>query len=176
MKKPHIKTIVATLLLATLDGIGMFTITYMKKEAVPQKANKVQIIKSQRKLCLLASGKVIHTFRISMGPNPKGHKMFEGDGRTPEGVYTLDWRNEKSKFHKSIHISYPNDSDKQYAETHAKKPGGQIMVHGLPNGKSWLGYLHLLKNWTQGCIAVTNSEMDIIWQKVDDGIPIEILP
>lgn len=123
---------------------------------------------------LLSSEKVIYEFKISLGKHPIGHKQFEGDSKTPEGNYTIDWRNENSNFYRSLHISYPNDRDIAYAENLGRSAGGLIMIHGLPNKYGWLGKLHLLKDWTDGCIAVTNKEMDIIWEVIQDGTAIHI--
>jgi len=111
---------------------------------------------------------------IALGDNPSGHKQQEGDERTPEGTYTLDWRNNKSLCYKSIHVSYPNQADQQRAQALGVPPGGNIMIHGLPNGWGWLGRMHRWKDWTDGCVGVTNKEMDTIWTLVDNGTPIEI--
>lgn len=139
-----------------------------------EKASRVLILKSERKLILYKENKEIFRCSISLGKNPIGQKNEEGDGRTPEGKYILDWRNPNSKFYKSIHISYPNEADKKRAKAKGVSPGGQIMIHGIKNGRAWIGKLHLLKDWTQGCIAVTNKEMDILWNSINDGTPVEI--
>jgi murein L,D-transpeptidase YafK len=138
-------------------------------------ADKVVVHKTKRILYLYNNNKVIFSCKISLGTNPVGNKEMEGDRRTPVGTYKLDWRNPHSKYHKSIHISYPNQKDKERAALKNVSPGGLIMIHGIRDGIGWIGKLHLLKDWTHGCIAVTNKEMDIIWKKVKDGTPIEIL-
>lgn len=142
------------------------------------KAEKVEVYKKERRLLLLdKSGETIKSYRISLGGQPVGHKEREGDERTPEGLYLLDWRNEKSAFYKSIHISYPSDGDIKTAQRQGVSPGGMIMIHGIRNGFSWVGAHHLkYDRWTDGCIAVTNGEMDEIWQSVENGTPIEIFP
>jgi murein L,D-transpeptidase YafK len=105
-----------------------------------------------------------------------GHKQFEGDQRTPEGVYTLDWRNPRSIAHLSLHISYPDAADRAFAAAAGRSPGGHIMIHGLPNGWGFLGPIHHWRAWTDGCIAVTNAEMREIWSLVPNGTPIEMVP
>jgi murein L,D-transpeptidase YafK len=102
--------------------------------------------------------------------------MRQGDHKTPEGIYILDRRNPRSQFYKSIHISYPSQQDRARAKTQGVSPGGDIYLHGLPNGYGWIGQGHRLKDWTDGCIAVTNEEIDEIWRTVPDGTPIEIRP
>lgn len=138
--------------------------------------SQVVVHKSQRRLHLMSGDEILHSYRISLGDNPVGHKLFEGDNRTPEGQYTLDWRNYNSDFYKSIHISYPSEEDRALADAWGLDPGGSIMIHGLPNGAGDLAFAYAGLDWTNGCIAVTNEEMDEIWQLVRDGTPISILP
>lgn len=138
---------------------------------------KVLVQKGSRSLQLLSDGRVVRQYRISLGDNPQGHKLYEGDSRTPEGEYTLDWRNAGSSFYKSIHISYPSARDREMAEMWGLSPGGSIMIHGLPNGTDEdLAFAFTGLDWTDGCIAVSNPEIDEIWQLVSDGTPIEIVP
>ncbi len=139
-------------------------------------ADKVLVVKSEGKLYLLNKGKIIARMDASFGGNPVGHKKQQGDERTPEGSYILDYKNPNSAFYKSIHISYPNKADRQRARKAGVDPGGDIMVHGQKNGLGWLSWVNQNFNWTQGCIAVSNSDMDIIWQSVKVGTPIEIKP
>ncbi|MFW5936693.1 MAG: L,D-transpeptidase family protein, partial [Desulfosalsimonas sp.] len=114
---------------------------------------------------------------VALGGNPRGHKQQEGDGRTPEGLYVLDYKNPNSEFYKSIHISYPNADDRKTARELGVSPGGAIMIHGQKNGADRLSTeIIQLFNWTDGCIAVTNSAMDEIWQAVDINTPIRIKP
>lgn len=140
------------------------------------KADQALVVKSQHTLTLLSQGKVLRTYKVALGGTPVGAKEQEGDHKTPEGRYILDRRNPKSRFYKSIHVSYPNERDKQRASQRGVSPGGDIMVHGLPNGFGWLGAAHRNMDWTDGCVAVTNAEMDEIWDVVPDGTPIEIRP
>ncbi|MCC0038177.1 MAG: L,D-transpeptidase family protein [Brucellaceae bacterium] len=140
------------------------------------KADLVRVDKSDRRLELLRKGTVLRSYRVALGNAPEGHKREEGDERTPEGRYVLDWRNPGSSFHKSIHISYPNAADRAAAKAAGRDPGGLIMIHGQPNGFGWWSWLLQLVDWTDGCIAVTDAEMDEIWTMVDNGTPIEITP
>ncbi len=140
------------------------------------KASAVLVDKSNRSLRLLNDGKTLREYSISLGKQPVGHKLYEGDQRTPEGRYILDWRNSNSKFYRSLHVSYPNRRDAARAHKLGKSPGGNIMIHGLPNEFHYAPWLYKGKDWTDGCIAVNNTEMDEIWEMVDDGTPIIILP
>jgi murein L,D-transpeptidase YafK len=140
------------------------------------KADRVVVLKQERTLHLMNHGKIFKTYKVALGGDPVGHKVQMGDHRTPEGNYVLDRRNVRSKFYKSIHISYPNTADQANAEKLHVSPGGDIFLHGLPNGYGWVGGRHRLKDWTDGCIAVTDDEMDEIWRLVPDGTPIEIRP
>lgn len=142
----------------------------------PQKADLVVVRKSKRILQLLRQGRPFRTYQIALGPEPVGPKRRSGDGRTPEGVYTLDWRNPNSSFYRAIHVSYPAPHDQVAAERWGVAPGGLIMIHGLPNGVPAVRVGHPWNNWTNGCIAVTNHEMDEIWSLVDDGTTIIIYP
>ena len=125
---------------------------------------------------LLRAGEVLREYKIALGGNPRGPKRARGDRRTPEGLYMLDWRNQDSAYHRAIHISYPNDEDVRRAAEMGVPPGNGIMIHGLPDGQAWVGDVHRKYDWTNGCIAVTDDEMNEIWELVDDGTPIEIRP
>ncbi|MEX2475523.1 murein L,D-transpeptidase family protein [Marinobacter sp.] len=143
---------------------------------LPAGINKVLVRKSERRLYLMDDDQVVKSYRISLGENPEGHKLYEGDQRTPEGDYELDWRNADSDFYKSIHISYPNVQDRELASAWGLDPGGSIMIHGLPNEAGDLAFAYIGLDWTNGCIAVTNDQMDEIWTLVHNGTPIRILP
>ncbi|MCA9505590.1 MAG: L,D-transpeptidase family protein [Myxococcales bacterium] len=136
----------------------------------------VRVYKGARRLVLLAADEEVASYPIALGRDPVGHKQERGDGRTPEGLYVIDWRMEASAYHRSLHISYPNDDDLQRASERGVDPGGAIMIHGLPNGRGRIGKAHLLVDWTDGCIAVTNAEIEEIWRLVADGVAIEIRP
>jgi murein L,D-transpeptidase YafK len=140
------------------------------------KADMVIVNKKERTLNLMRQGQILKTFKVALGGQPLGPKLQQGDHKTPEGTYSLDRRNANSKFYRSIHVSYPNAADRAQAAARGVDPGGDIMVHGLPNGFGWLKSTHRVMDWTDGCIAVTDEEMDEIWQAVDDGTPIEIRP
>ena len=138
--------------------------------------DKIVVQKASHTMTLYQNGRALKTYRISLGKNPVGPKTRTGDGRTPEGNYTLDFRNPNSRFHKSLHISYPNAADRVAAEQNGVNPGGDIMVHDLQNGLGWIGRFLRFWDWTDGCIAVTDSEIEEIWRSVHDGTSIEIRP
>lgn len=139
-------------------------------------ADKVVVEKGKRKLHLMRGGEIFRTFDIALGMSPVGDKESEGDFRTPEGVYTLDTRNPNSDFFLSIHISYPNAKDRREASLKGVSPGGQIMIHGQPNNPTYSAAYYRQQDWTNGCIAVSNSDMIDIWLMAPNEIPIEILP
>jgi murein L,D-transpeptidase YafK len=139
-------------------------------------ADKVLVLKSEHTLELLDHGKILKKYRVALGSTPVGKKQKQDDHKTPEGLYILDRRNEHSQFYRSLHISYPNAEDRDQARKSGAAPGGDIMLHGLPNGFGWIGSQHRLRDWTDGCIAVTDDEIDEIWRAVADGTPIEIRP
>lgn len=174
MRYPTIRKTFVFLVILTLAS-GLFWSSQNSARASVPKAEKVVVIKSKRILMLLKDGEIFRTYRISLGKQPNGHKVMAGDQRTPEGRYVLDSRNSRSKYHLAIHISYPNESDVLNARRRGVSPGGGIMIHGLsrsPRG----GNVTVVSDWTNGCIAVSNSEMEEIWQLVQDGTPIEIRP
>ena len=140
------------------------------------KADRVIVMKKERKLTLMSQRKVLKTYKVALGGDPIGAKARQGDHKTPEGVYRLDRRNAQSKFYKSVHISYPDAKDTAQARKMGVSPGGDVYVHGLPNGYKWVGANHRLKDWTDGCVAVTDEEIDEIWKVVPNGTPIEIRP
>jgi len=141
-----------------------------------EEADSVLVVKSKSKLYLMKAGKVLKAYQVALGANPKGHKTKMGDERTPEGRYVLDYKKSDSAFYKAIHISYPNEADKRKAKKLGVNPGGFIMIHGQKNRFGGLWWLTQRFNWTEGCVAVSNREMDEIWQAVDVGTPIEIKP
>lgn len=147
-----------------------------RASAAAVKVDKVVVIKSKRLMMLLKDGEIFKTYRVALGKQPKGHKIQAGDNRTPEGSYIVDSRNPKSNYYLALRISYPNESDIALAQRLGVSPGGGIMIHGLPNGADNIGKLHGFDDWTNGCIAVTNAEMEEIWQHVPDGAAVEIKP
>ena len=151
--------------------------TSENKQAMPTNImiDKVFVDKSARTLQLLSDDKVIKSYHIALGGNPIGHKRQQGDQRTPVGNYKLDYKNEKSGYYRSIHISYPNTADKARAKSRGVSAGGDIMIHGQKNGFGAFGILNQQRDWTEGCMAVTNDEMDEIMAAVKIGTAIEIV-
>lgn len=139
-------------------------------------ADLVTVDKSDRQLKLWRKGRQLAAFPVALGGNPVGHKQQEGDERTPEGRYVIDWRNAKSGYFLSLHISYPDKADRARAASAGVSPGGDIMIHGQPNGYAATGAALQKFDWTNGCIAVTNAHMKTIWDAVPDGTTIEIAP
>jgi len=148
----------------------------VQQPASAQKADSVLILKKDHVLELLAGGKMIRTYKVALGRGGLAPKEREGDGRTPEGHYVIDARNADSHYHRALHVSYPNAEDRMRAAKLGVSPGGAIMIHGLPNGMGWVGAAHRLYDWTLGCIAVTDDEIDEIWKLVPVGTPVEIRP
>jgi murein L,D-transpeptidase YafK len=141
-----------------------------------QKADSILILKKDHVLEVLAGGKVIRTYKVALGRGGLAPKQREGDGRTPEGHYVIDARNADSQYHRALHVSYPNEDDRRRAAKQGVSPGGAIMIHGLPNGFGNLGAAHRLYDWTLGCVALTDEEIDEIWDMVPIGTPVEIRP
>jgi len=131
---------------------------------------RIEVHKADRKMYLLHNGDVLKTYDIALGGNPIGPKHFEGDGKTPEGLYYISHRNPRSRYHLSLGVSYPNDADRAYAAAAGKPPGGDIMIHG------WVKDTHGRDDWTAGCIAVKNKQIEKIYAMVNPGTPILILP
>lgn len=144
--------------------------------APPPKADRIVVHKHEHTMELMRAGRVIKTYRIALGRNPIGPKQREGDFRTPEGEYVIDSRNARSTCHRSLHISYPNSADSERARKLGVSPGGNVSIHGIVNGYGYLGPAHRQHDWTYGCIAVTDEEIEEIWKLVDNGTSIEILP
>jgi len=144
--------------------------------AIRSRADRIVVVKSTRTMTLLSGGSVLRTYKVALGTQPRGAKERRGDHKTPEGVYVIDSRNSHSRFHLALHISYPNAIDLAKARKGGFDPGGAIMIHGLEASFAWLGPLHRETDWTDGCIAVTNAEIEEIWKLVPLGIPVEIRP
>lgn len=143
---------------------------------IDTKVNSIVINKADRILILFEGNKPVKSYSISLGGNPVGNKVMEGDQKTPEGNYIVDYRNQESRFHLALHVSYPDSIAARRAKSIGVSPGGMIMIHGLRNGIGWIGRLHLLLDWTDGCIAVTNPEIEQIWSIIQDGTPVTINP
>jgi len=156
-------------------GLGLFALPLLAFAAPAPLADRVVIDKSERSLMLYAGERRLATFWVSLGADPVGRKACRGDNRTPEGFYRVAGRKENSDFHRALRISYPSAEDVERARELGCEPGGDIMIHGLKN--QWprkTGRLHLLRDWTRGCVAVTNEEIERIWAMVPDGVTVEI--
>jgi murein L,D-transpeptidase YafK len=172
------KKIIIFLLLCYL-GLGIYY--FFPQNTIPKLPNnvvidKILVLKSQRQLQVFAQGKLMATFTISLGKNPIGHKEFEGDNRTPEGIYFINSKNSNSHYHKNLGVSYPNAADIEKAKQLGKSPGGDIKIHGLRNGTGFIGKFHRWHDWTAGCIALTDREIDDLYSHINVGTPIEIKP
>ena len=139
-------------------------------------ADKILIEKQARRLMLISKGEVLKTYKIALGGTPNGPKERQGDNKTPEGTYFIDARNKDSRYHLSLHVSYPNERDKKRARELGVSPGGNIMIHGIKNGFSWVGDSHTEVDWTKGCIAVTDEEIEEIEKAAPNGTIVEIRP
>ena len=155
-----------------------FGVTELKSAIIRGTGNidSIQVYKSKRKLVFFRNGDVSGEFRISLGFHPKGKKRYEKDGKTPEGLYEIDGKNAKSVAHKNLGISYPNQTDRLFARRAGKKTGGDIKIHGLLKKYRKLGKLHRFYDWTAGCIAITDEEVDYLYKNTAVGTPIRILP
>lgn len=157
-------------LLLVLVGFGLTACGSKFKTYHGPEVTQVLVNKTERKMYLFHNDKVLKEYNVSLGFAPAGHKQFEGDGKTPEGRYTISHRNPKSEFHLSLGINYPNDADRAHAAANGKPPGGDIFIHGGPNRKV------TKRDWTAGCIAVTDRQMETIYSMVKPGTPIFIQP
>lgn len=162
------------IILVTL--VSFYGIFYLKNTKLPKNIiiDKILIEKSKRKLHLIKNDKILKTYSISLGKNPKGDKLKEGDSKTPTGQYKITHHNKNSNYHKSLLLSYPNSKDKEEARKNNVNPGGNIMIHGIKNKFGWIGKLHVLSDWTEGCIAVTNKEIEEIYNSAPNGTIVNI--
>ena len=165
----------AILFLVILKGTGYYFFPE-KKLPTDQKIDKIILTKSRRTMDVYAGGQIIKTYKISLGRDPLGDKEFEGDKRTPEGQYSINDKNPNSGFHKNLGISYPNKMDIEEAKKKNLRPGGEIKIHGIRNGLGFIGKLHRMLDWTAGCVALTDDEVDELYNSVEIGTPILILP
>jgi murein L,D-transpeptidase YafK len=157
-------------------GFALLLASCAAEAATAARADRVLVEKSARRLTLYRADVPIATYRIALGGTPVGDKQRRGDGRTPEGRYVIDRRNAASRYHLSLHISYPDASDRADARRRGVDPGGDIFIHGLPNGFVAAMATSLRRDWTLGCIAVGNADIEALWRLVADGTPIEIRP
>jgi murein L,D-transpeptidase YafK len=138
--------------------------------------DRIIVEKSTKRLSIFHDDRRIKTYRIALGRNPVGAKQEEGDMKTPEGIYKIDSRNLQSSFHLGLHISYPSEEDNQRAAARGVSAGSDVMIHGIQNGRGWIGAFHRWKDWTAGCIALTDEEMEELWRVTPDGTTLEIRP
>ena len=141
-----------------------------------EKADRIEVRKSDRVMALLRDGKVLKTYKVALSTVSVGPKEREGDHKVPEGLYEVDAKNPHSQFHLALHISYPNSADRERARKLRVKPAGNIEIHGLGKNFAWVGSMHRQVDWTDGCIAVTNAEIEEIFPMVAVGMPVEIFP
>jgi murein L,D-transpeptidase YafK len=165
-------------LLVCLGAAGVVIGAHLNLSPLPPDvtADRVLVEKAARRLTLSRNGTPLKTYRVALGRAPVGPKEQEGDKRTPEGMYLIDFHKADSDYHRALHVSYPEQRDIDRAAAAGVPPGFDIMIHGIRNGKGWIGAFHRMTDWTAGCIAVTDAEIEEIWRAVPDGTPIEIRP
>jgi murein L,D-transpeptidase YafK len=169
------KTIHRTIALTTLVlliPMGAATAQLPEKKI----ADRIVVVKSARTMTLESNGRVLKTYKVALGGQPAGAKEREGDHKTPEGEYTVDAKNEHSRFYMALHLSYPNAADRARAHNLGVSPGGDVEIHGLGKKYGWIGARHRLLDWTDGCVAVTNEEIQEIFGMVPLGTRVEIRP
>ncbi len=168
------KIIITSIFLVLFIFAILFFYNQSNSLAPNTKIDKILVEKSRREMHVFFQGKLLKTYKVALGFNPIGHKQFEGDGKTPEGLYYINDKNPNSAYYKNLGVSYPNDKDRAFADSLGKSPGGLIKIHGIKNGVGSLGEIIQLRDWTAGCIAVTNDEMEELYNAVPIGTPIEI--
>ncbi|MEO0469786.1 MAG: L,D-transpeptidase family protein [Bacteroidota bacterium] len=169
----------AALLLLTATGLIGLAIYYFRPHQPldPDKTiTSIVVLKSARKMQVFSGDELLKTYTIALGREPVGKKEYEGDKKTPEGIYTIDDKNPNSGYHRNLGVSYPQAEDRKHAESLGKSPGGLIKIHGLRNGMGAIGRFHRWQDWTMGCIAVTNEEVEELFELVPIGTPIDIRP
>ena len=157
-------------------GESLFKPDLQAELPVELQFDRLVVDKQARRLTAYAGGDAVREYRIALGWAPEGHKQMEGDGKTPEGAYIVDGKNPKSRYYKNLGVSYPNDADRAAAAALGVSPGGDIKIHGLPAGQGHLGAVHWMQDWTAGCIAVSNEEIDELYARTPVGSAIEIRP
>lgn len=178
--RTHLMRYVAKVVLCLIGAAAIAALIFARghSTALPLGTviDRIVVEKSARKLSVFRENRQLKTYMVALGGDPIGPKEEEGDMKTPEGIYTIDYRNPKSDFHLALHISYPSPEDIARATLRSVSPGCDIMIHGLRNGQGWIGNLHREKDWTAGCIAVTDAEIEELWRITPDGTPVEIRP
>jgi murein L,D-transpeptidase YafK len=170
------KKFLRLLLSISIIGLIIYYFYPQKRLAKGMIIDKLVVYKSKRKLLAFSHGILLKTYSISLGKNPSGHKEYEGDSKTPEGIYTINDKNPNSGYYKNLGISYPNEKDKEHAKKLGKSAGGDIKIHGLRNGIGFVSKFQRWKDWTAGCVALTNTEVEELYNGVKIGTVIEILP
>jgi murein L,D-transpeptidase YafK len=168
--------IYSVLIMGLYFSVQDFAVQGFAAAPTQPQADRIIILKSAHTMTLLSGDKVLKTYKVALGTVPVGPKRVEGDHKTPEGNYTIDAKNPQSQFHLSLHISYPSAADRESAAKLGTRPGGAIMIHGLAKQFAYLGTLHRQVDWTDGCVAVTNAEIEEIWKLVPVGTRVEIRP
>jgi murein L,D-transpeptidase YafK len=173
-----LKLLLVFIVLLCLAALGIVAAAHLNFDPLPRDAvaDRVLVEKSARRLTLLRDGKILKIYRMALGRAPSGAKEYEGDQRTPEGIYTIDFHQPDSDYHLALHISYPEQHDIDRAALEGLSAGSDIMIHGLPNGRGWVGRFHRRNDWTAGCVAVADFEIEEIYRAVRDGTPIELRP
>jgi murein L,D-transpeptidase YafK len=159
-----------------VGALGVYLYAHHNWDPLPAGTaiDRIVVEKSAKKLSVFRNSKQIKSYRIALGRNPVGAKQKEGDMKTPEGIYKIDSRNPQSSFHLALHISYPSDEDNRRAAESGTPAGSDIMIHGIQNGHGWIGAFHRWRDWTAGCIALTDEEIEELWRVTPDGTTIEI--
>ena len=173
MKK---RNIIRLIIFLTLAGVLSYYFYPENKLSNDAQIDSIVVYKSKREMSVYSNGQLLKTYKISLGRQPVGHKEFEGDKKTPEGIYAINDKNPESGYHKNLGISYPDKDDLENARQLGKPAGGDIKIHGLRNGTGFIGKFHRLFDWTLGCIAVTDKEIDELYNAVKIGTRIEIKP
>jgi murein L,D-transpeptidase YafK len=173
-----LKVLLIFLLVVCLAALALVAAAHLNINPLPRDvtADRVVVEKSARRMTLFQKGQPLKTYRVALGGAPAGAKEFEGDQRTPEGTYSIDFHKPDSDYHLALHISYPEQHDIERASRDGLSAGSDIMIHGLPNGRGWIGRFHRRSDWTAGCIAVADFEIEEIYRAVPDGTPIELRP
>ncbi len=173
-----VRKIIIVLAAVGAVGLGVYFYTHRNWGPLPAGTtiDRIVVEKSARTLSIFRSGKKLKTYRVALGRNPAGPKQEEGDMKTPEGVYTIDNRKANSDYHLALHISYPSDEDRARAAERGVSAGSDIEIHGLPNGRGAIGAAHRLSDWTAGCIALTDEEIEELWQVTPVDTVVEIRP
>lgn len=177
-KAPHVKRTIIVAASILICAFGIYLYAHHDWNSLPADTtiDRIVVEKSARRLSIFRDGNQLKNYRIALGWNPLGAKQEEGDMKTPEGIYKIDGRNPQSSFHLALHISYPSDEEKKRAAGHGVSAGFDIMIHGIQNGRGWIGAFHRWKDWTAGCIAVTDEEIEELWRVTPDGTTIQIRP